>query len=562
MNQANFLQSLGWAIINSLWQLALLWLIYQIVTSLLGKWGAASRSRLAVILLISGFGWFVYTFFSAMGNEDSVITYFSFSAAESMAVNNWLSRILPAASVIYLLLLFVPIFRFIRNYRYVQVIRQYGLNRPAAEWRLFVNRIAAQMGIRKPVQIWLSEWVTSPVTIGFLKPVILVPMAVINQLSTQQMEAVLLHELAHIRRHDYLLNLVINIIRTILYFNPFARAFVSIVESEREKNCDELVLQFQYGGYDYAAALLSLEKLSHTRQFLVLGAGGNNQELLGRIETILGVQPKKQVSLRKFTSALTAVFYILLLQTIFLLGRTVTMKAANKHSGIIASTIPGIRYTQPTGTEQLSYSTGIKQTQKDAGILASANLDTYALPAMGALTGNPGLMNVSYESALDPAETIASLDIPEKEMVQEAVAASRKVLESSQWSSIEKSLADVFTEKEKAALKAAYRKEMSKFDWKQWENKLLMAYDQVNWEKVNRQLSESLYNLRTDSLMKVYSDAMVNLSQAQKELSNHSAAVTVADANNTVRTLAEKQQQLKKELNRLKGIRTKKIVQL
>ena len=562
MNQANFLQSLGWAIINSLWQLALLWLIYQIVTSLLGKWGAASRSRLAVILLISGFGWFVYTFFSAMGNEDSVITYFSFSAAESMAVNNWLSRILPAASVIYLLLLFVPIFRFIRNYRYVQVIRQYGLNRPAAEWRLFVNRIAAQMGIRKPVQIWLSEWVTSPVTIGFLKPVILVPMAVINQLSTQQMEAVLLHELAHIRRHDYLLNLVINIIRTILYFNPFARAFVSIVESEREKNCDELVLQFQYGGYDYAAALLSLEKLSHTRQFLVLGAGGNNQELLGRIETILGVQPKKQVSLRKFTSALTAVFYILLLQTIFLLGRTVTMKAANKHSGIIASTIPGIRYTQPAGTEQLSYSTGIKQTQKDAGIVASANLDTYALPAMGALTGNPGLMNVSYESVLDPAETIASLDIPEKEMVQEAVAASRKVLESSQWSSIEKSLADVFTEKEKAALKAAYRKEMSKFDWKQWENKLLMAYDQVNWEKVNRQLSESLYNLRTDSLMKVYSDAMVNLSQAQKELSNHSAAVTVADANNTVRTLAEKQQQLKKELNRLKGIRTKKIVQL
>ena len=62
--------------------------------------------------------------------------------------------------------------------------------------------------------------------------------------------------------------------------------------------------------------------------------------------------------------------------------------------------------------------------------------------------------------------------------------------------------------------------------------------------------------------MKVYSDAMVNLSQAQKELSNHSAAVTVADANNTVRTLAEKQQQLQKELNRLKGIRTKKIVQL
>lgn len=99
MNQANFLQSLGWAIINSLWQLALLWLVYQLITSLFSKWGAASRSRLAAVLLISGFGWFIYTFFTTLGNEDSVITYFSFSAAESLAVNDWLGRILPAASV-------------------------------------------------------------------------------------------------------------------------------------------------------------------------------------------------------------------------------------------------------------------------------------------------------------------------------------------------------------------------------------------------------------------------------------------------------------------------------
>lgn len=563
MNQANFLQSLGWALINSLWQLALLWLIYQIVTSLMGKWGAASRSRLAAILLVSGFGWFIYTFFMALGSDESVMTYYSFSVSESLAVNNWLGRFLPAASVLYLLLLCVPLFRFIRNYRYVQVIRQYGLSRPAAEWRLFVNRIAGQMGIRKPVQIWLSEWVTSPVTIGFLKPVILVPMAVINQLSTTQVEAVLLHELAHIRRHDYLLNLVINIIRTILYFNPFARAFVGIIESEREKNCDELVLQFQYGGYDYASALLSLEKLSHTRQFLVLGAGGNSPELLGRIETILGVQTKKQVSLRQFTRTLSALFYILLLQTIFLLGRTVTMKGTNNHSGIIASNFPGIRTGIPDGAESLSF-TANSQKELEAGLAAGDKDDPGYLPAMGAMTGNPGLMNVSYETMADQTDPEVELELPEKEMVKEAVASSRKLLESSQWSSIEKSLADVFSETEKAELKEAYRKEMSKFDWKQWENRLMMAYEKVNWEKVNYQLAESLSNLRTDSLVRVYSDAMVNLSRAQKELANHSAEAEMAasDAEMIKRTLAEKQRHLQKELNRLKGIRSKKIIQL
>ncbi|HRG93223.1 MAG TPA: hypothetical protein PLZ10_09755, partial [Chitinophagaceae bacterium] len=259
---------------------------------------------------------------------------------------------------------------------------------------------------------------------------------------------------------------------------------------------------------------------------------------------------------------LTAIFYILLLQTMFLLGRTVTMKAANKHSGIMASTIPGILNTASSRNGEFHLPTGNSQTENVAGITAASTREPFALPEMGAITGNPDLINVSYEPVSEPVDPASVLDLPEKEMVQEAVASSRKLLESTQWSSIEKSLADVFTEKEKAELKAAYRKEMSKFDWKQWEIKLMQAYDQVNWEKVNRQLSESLYNLRTDSLMKVYSDAMVNLNLAKKELANQSSGVAVAEANNAVRAMAEKQQQLQKELNRLKGIRSRKIIQL
>ncbi|MBK8952873.1 MAG: M56 family metallopeptidase [Chitinophagaceae bacterium] len=156
-----------------------------------------------------------------------------------------MQKVLPYSSAIYLVLLIIPVLQFIKNYRYVQVIRQHGISRPDAIWRVFVQKVAAQMNIKKRVQVFVSAFVHSPVTIGFLKPVILLPLAAINNLTAQQTEALLLHELTHIRRHDYLMNFAIQFIRTVLYFNPFVNAFVQIIEKER-KNCDEMVLQYQY----------------------------------------------------------------------------------------------------------------------------------------------------------------------------------------------------------------------------------------------------------------------------------------------------------------------------
>ncbi len=241
--QANFLQSLGWAVLNSIWQMALLWVIYQFISGIFRSAKSSFRSSLASLLLITGFAFFLYTFFSFYGNKSSDQVVFSPSIldpGENQQLTNWLQKSLPVASVLYLVLLIIPLAHFIRNYRYVQVIRQFGLTKMDVQWRIFIKNVSSRMGINKPVHIWISEFVSSPVTIGFLKPVILVPLAAINHLSTPQMEAVLLHELSHIRRYDYLINLIINFIQTVLYFNPFVKAFVKIVEREREKSCDEI----------------------------------------------------------------------------------------------------------------------------------------------------------------------------------------------------------------------------------------------------------------------------------------------------------------------------------
>jgi hypothetical protein len=127
-----------------------------------------------------------------------------------------------------------------------------------------------------------------PVTLGFLKPVILLPVAMITHLTTRQVEAILVHELAHIRRKDYLINLLVTVTEMLFFFNPFARMLIGQLKKEREHCCDDLVLQFQYEPHTYVSALLSLARQHRQGQLAVAATGGgDNQLLLQRAKRIL-----------------------------------------------------------------------------------------------------------------------------------------------------------------------------------------------------------------------------------------------------------------------------------
>ena len=183
VGQSNFLQALGWAVLNSLWQMAFLWVIYQIISGVYRSAKSSQKSYLATGLILIGFAWFVYTFCSILfASPANIISTDFISANGNERLNAWMSMMLPIASITYLVLLLLPVFYFIHNYRYVQNIRNNKLGKVDVDWRIFVKNVAARMGIKKPVRIWLSGIVTSPVTIGYLKPVILLPVAAINQL--------------------------------------------------------------------------------------------------------------------------------------------------------------------------------------------------------------------------------------------------------------------------------------------------------------------------------------------------------------------------------------------
>ena len=557
---ANFLQSLGWAVLNSLWQLALLWVVYQVITGLFRKSTSSFKTSLASSLLIAGFAWFIFTFLSTYVNHSTTVVISSafVNASGNQAVNEWLQQTLPAASVLYLVLLVLPFLHFVRNYRYVQVIRRYGLTKINVEWKMFVTKISEQMGIRKKVQIWVSEFVSSPVTIGFLKPVILVPLAAINHLTPQQLEAVLLHELSHIKRYDYLINLVINFIQTILYFNPFVKAFVKIVEKERERSCDEMVLQFQYDSHEYASALLVLEKSFYTEKPLAIAASGKKNDLLQRVELIMGVHKQKVFSSNRLAGLMAGLLCVITLNAFLLLG-----KPANSHraSSFTSFASPfDLMDDEGSKTEAMP---AVAPTEQPAQIINHNKEDKKMMAAASSIVShvstdfhNPSFINVSYPAVVPPI-----LSKHEEDQVKEAMEASKKILENIQWKVVEKSIADVFTQDEKEEIKASYENEIKKMDWKKWEDNLKQAYNEIDWNRINNQLSIAVNQVRMDSIQLVYNKTIRKLDNVQKELKQNKLS-GIPDSDITLAELAKKEADVQKALNQLKVSRNKKIVHL
>ncbi|HLK27829.1 MAG TPA: M56 family metallopeptidase [Puia sp.] len=296
LDQSTLLNVLGWMLFNSLWQMAFLWLVYIIVTGGGKNFSANARHSFALFLLGTGTAWFIFSLiancFNGNFSQESLVSFNIISNSRLsflVSCKQFINFLLPYCSFAYLIAIVVLVIKYSRYYISSQHLKQNGLQKAPIDLRIFTEDIAARIGIHKKVKLWLSSAIKSPMTIGFFKPVILIPLATINHLNTQQIEAVLLHELAHIKRNDYLVNLLISVTEVIFFFNPFALLLIHSIKKERENSCDDLVMQFRYDSCTYASALLSLETARNNHPQLAMAAvGKSNKMLLQRIMRITG----------------------------------------------------------------------------------------------------------------------------------------------------------------------------------------------------------------------------------------------------------------------------------
>ena len=167
-----------------------------------------------------------------------------------------------------------------------QRLRRVGTVAAACDWQDRMQALARAAGIARPVALLESCLAEMPMVIGYLKPAILAPLGMLAGLPSDQVEAILLHELAHIRRADYLVNLMQIAVENLLFYHPAVWWVSSVIRSERENCCDDWAAARHGDAHGYARALVTLEESPWRAPETALAATGGN--LLRRIRRLIG----------------------------------------------------------------------------------------------------------------------------------------------------------------------------------------------------------------------------------------------------------------------------------
>ena len=193
--------------------------------------------------------------------------------------------------------------------------------RPVSElWRERAAEIARKLSVSGPVKVLESSLVSVPTAVGWLRPAILLPASAFTGLTPQQLEAVLAHELAHVRRNDYLVNVLQTGVETLLFYHPAAWWVSRQIRAEREHVCDDMAVRVTGDAMTYARALTRIERLRTTAPRLAMGADGGS--LRSRVSRLVEGPP----SPRHLSPLLVGLFLIVGTLTAVVCARAVIPK--------------------------------------------------------------------------------------------------------------------------------------------------------------------------------------------------------------------------------------------
>jgi TonB family protein len=297
-----WLQAIGWALLHSLWQGALLALLAAVMLWLARRRSAEFRYAIASAtlgLLVLAFAG-TLAWLSAGGDPMSTADAALITPmGEGGGLGSWMFRLHAVLGpwIPWLFLAWVLGF----SLRLVQVGHAmawlYGpclgsIQPPPAEWLARFEALRIRASVRIPVRLGLSNQVDSLVVLGWLKPAVLVPAAALLALSPEALEALMAHELAHVRRGDFLANLAQTLAEALLFYHPAVWWLSRRIRQEREHCCDDAAVQACGDPILYASALVGLEEL-RTRPNLIpdLAPAASGGQLMSRIQRLLRPRP-------------------------------------------------------------------------------------------------------------------------------------------------------------------------------------------------------------------------------------------------------------------------------
>ncbi|MBV8252467.1 MAG: M56 family metallopeptidase [Chitinophaga sp.] len=528
--------ALGWTILHSTWQAFFVFICLKAVLALWPMASAKIKYNLSVVSLAGIFTWFVITlcqqitaFQAARESVATAMTHLQLLAPtaplhvetvyKSQDELKWLFPrmedwfpVLVALYVVGFCLMTIKLFSDLAQLQQIKTNKTSPMD---PSWDKHLERLVAQLRIPRKVQLLVSGYIQVPVMLGFFKPIILLPIAMVNNLTPVQLEAILLHELAHIKRNDYLLNIFQSIVETILFFNPFVWQISRIIRQEREHCCDDLVVG-SIQPLHYAQALVALEEYRLSSNALAMAAANNKQHLFNRIKRIMEMKTKHL----NYSQRLLAVLIIAtgIISIAWLNPAKVKASESNQKNAIpaikaqpqslgnIAIYKDKIDQTITTVQEMVSDTTWPEPPAPPAPPAeppmppAPGDVDMPAPPPPPALPKNVKVHSGRYIYTCDGDIQEKKLTKVEREKLQKQINDAERTMQ--------KAMAQL-----KAAdlkrIQAESKAAIDKVDWKKINEEVLAAQEQaraslnsIDWDKMKGDLKEMRYS--ADSSKKFY----------------------------------------------------------
>ena len=380
--------ALGWSLIHFLWQGALIALLLALADLVLRKARAAARYAAACAAMLLMLVASVTTLVLLLAAPASpvaadirpahapVFRTMTQAFGSSQAVfypQAWLARCLPWAVAIWFAGVLVLSVRSFGGWLVAQRLRWNGNSQVDSMWFERLELLKRKLRVSRAVSLCESAIAKVPSVIGWLRPVILLPASTLAGLSPEMLEALLAHELAHIRRHDYLVNILQTVVETLLFYHPAVWWVGKRIRDERENCCDDLAVAACGNVLTYARALTSLEHLRGPSAQLALASTGGS--LLVRIRRLAGVRPPSD---RLYARPLAGILATIAMFGAWAIGQT-TLASRHQALGSVtdsaragfiemaqAPTATGTGSAQAAGRSQASTPAGQAETESAA----------------------------------------------------------------------------------------------------------------------------------------------------------------------------------------------------
>lgn len=342
-----WINALGWMLIHSLWQGSALALLTAVTLSLTRYKPASFHYRVLLLTFIA----FIITCAGTFACYQFRHTYYQLPAIPLLPIqvtNNIAAP--PVQHYLPVLTGYIPLlvfcwfpfccYRLAKNLAaslYARGLCNRHVFSAPDEWSERLTRLINQIQLHKKVSLLESALICTPVTLGFWKPVILMPLGMLCALPPEQIEAVLRHELAHIRRNDYLVNLFQLVTEAVFFFNPGLLWLSNQLREKREFCCDDIALLHTDNNKDYLLALVHFKAMELESTAVAIGFSAPASQLHKRVARIVNGNPMfTPVSLASISYAVTG---ILLLFTTMHISAGKQNAAAGRRQQIVSSPV-------------------------------------------------------------------------------------------------------------------------------------------------------------------------------------------------------------------------------